>query len=194
MHSERPSAVLDRRALLLGAAPYAPPQPSYAPPPPSAQPSYAQPSYPQPSYPQAHATQNWYATQHAAPPAAPMRTRTALLIGLAVVLTTAVVSLAWVLASRSEPAPRRLVAPVVAAPAPAPIPTPTPTPAPAPTPPVAVRPPPAVATPTPAPRRRAVVRQLPAGAYEPAPQRPMPVFNTPPQRPTTGPTYNPDEP
>jgi hypothetical protein len=120
-----------------------------------------------------------------------MRTRTALLIGLAVVLTTAAVSFAWVLASRSDPAPRR-VSPVVAAPAPAPTPVATPTPAP----PVAVTPPPAVAAPTPAPtaRRRASPRQLPAGAYEPAPQRPMPVFNTPSQRPTTGPTYNPDEP
>jgi serine/threonine-protein kinase len=175
-------------AAAMPAAPYAPPPPSYAPP------SYAQPSppsYAQPAYPQAHATQSWYATQHAAPPAAPMRTRTALLIGLAVVLTTAAVSFAWVLASRSDPAPRR-VSPVVAAPAPAPTPVATPTPAP----PVAVTPPPAVAAPTPAPtaRRRASPRQLPAGAFEPAPQRPMPVFNTPSQRPTTGPTYNPDEP
>ncbi len=181
----------------------------------ASQPSASQPSYPpaaipQPAYPRALAqpaypqsTQHWHATQHAPRPAPP-NTRTALLVGLALVVTTAVMSVVWVLASRHGDTPPRVTSEPAQVLTPAPSVTPVaPTPATPTTPPTAptvARPTPTIARPAanPSPRVRSRPAMRPVGAYDPPmPPRPVPVFGpgatSSGQRSSTG-TYNPDEP
>ncbi|MFO0649401.1 MAG: protein kinase [Polyangiales bacterium] len=206
-----PPSAIPQPAMLQPAMPQpAIPQPAML------QPAMPQPAIPQPTYPHAqpaypHSTQHWHATQHAPRPA-PTSTRTALLVGLAVVLTTAVMSVVWVLASRHGDAPPRVSPEPAPTAAPAPPVTPvaptlatptlaTPTTGPtAPTAPTVARPTPTVARPAanPSPRVRSRPAMRPAGAYDPPmPPRPVPVFGpgatSSGQRSSTG-TYNPDEP
>ncbi len=163
-------------------------------------PAIPQPAIPQPAIPQP--TQHWYATQRA-PRHAPAGAATALRVGLAVVLVTAVASVTWMLAARRGEAPPSVTPD--AAPTVAPALTVTPV-APAITPTLA-SPTPNVARPTttvprpaanPTPRVRTRPAMRPVGAYDPPmPQRPVPVFGPgvapSGQRSNPG-TYNPDEP